>query len=885
MSSSPLMKSLNSPQPPVKDHGLKKYKKQTVHKNGIYKTLPKPPAIKSKEHMKSSLYNSTDSISPLESKHISYASVSQQSSNYISDTKVLPSTPKSFNDSVVLSIQSSSNSSYDDGLWNDVQILSIKDDEGNLTMINEPNDYTIETLADLDEAIYMSGINLQPNEKIKDDKDKYLSTGNGYYVSQSNSELRVNENMADLHSKQLSRISMMLLHMDDAITVSKNKNSAIAPSELSDTTNDYSNSIRFEIESNKDSYSRKKEETSIFEDDMDEFPDKYSKEGSFDSDVDSAISGDVTSSNSTPLSRSIPALKSNGTLKVDKDFNKHLKLVDPKKRLSTRLSINFTIPQNIANQSGIIVGNQHTFLESDSFTVDSRFLINHGRIWQVVSETTVKDRYMLLFNDLLVLTKSSASYHNKKTNWSSFKNAKPSETDEAALNGLIESKYTVKDVFPMNLVNIRTKDERWQFEYSPPTQDMIEGISLFNLNPVKAVFLLMSSNQIKRTPITVAHFLHTTPQLSKYRIGQFLSSTEYIDILESFLDLLPMENMLICQAYRMFLSTIQLPKTATAIEHILSYFSKAWHKKNRDNIGYSEKMTLKLILCLTELNADIHLSVHNVGKITSDFFVQRFTRYLLQDKSICTEAKVKCKIDPKTPNYSLRLEDFGLSKVLLYSLFNNINRERLEMVYTPARQVRELTIQVEPSFISSCIYNGNHGYSKYGLKKAEFMKTEEKSIAEKELETKLTPLPFPTRQVLKEESPVIQVQIPNTDPRFYIKLHAKDMIFEPHVLTFSKSNIARFTMKPINKSGKRLVVFEKCGKNSNKYSVPHSRIITVEPQFLKHSFEITVKPEANDNSNYCKQKKVLIVLPNENCRQEWFNKFEELNVSLDSESL
>ncbi|KAK0560443.1 hypothetical protein OC844_003753 [Tilletia horrida] len=92
--------------------------------------------------------------------------------------------------------------------------------------------------------------------------------------------------------------------------------------------------------------------------------------------------------------------------------------------------------------------------------------------------------------------------------------------------------------------------------------------------------------------------------------------------------------------------------------------------------------------------------------------------------------------------------------------------------------------------------------------------------------------------------------IDRPDPDFAVRVYGKDMIFEPPVLGFAKSNRCSFTITPRSLDAKS-ITFVKIGRRAPHYvasppdssaetALPKSFNVTIEPRELRHTFTLTI---------------------------------------------
>ncbi|KAJ3143815.1 hypothetical protein HK101_003048, partial [Irineochytrium annulatum] len=209
-----------------------------------------------------------------------------------------------------------------------------------------------------------------------------------------------------------------------------------------------------------------------------------------------------------------------------------------------------------------------------------RQFLMHGHAWQVITTTSVKDRHLFLFNDVLVIAKEVRDAAHPDRNSYDIKSVMDIQRARLALSELRESS-TSGILRNLNL----------QSSSSPPTDSAIAlsplaiAITRFANHPVKAVCYLIAKHVLPCTPQAIAHFLHTTPGLSRRQIGKFLGLPEHNDILSAYLASFAFRGMRIDVSLRVFLGSLRLPGQVSIIDLILDAFARWWAESNPDVFG------------------------------------------------------------------------------------------------------------------------------------------------------------------------------------------------------------------------------------------------------------------------------------------------------------
>ncbi|KAJ2913139.1 hypothetical protein MD484_g7274, partial [Candolleomyces efflorescens] len=405
-----------------------------------------------------------------------------------------------------------------------------------------------------------------------------------------------------------------------------------------------------------------------------------------------------------------------------------------------------------------------------------RKLLFSGPVLQVVNPNTVKDRFLFLFNDILVIAKPILQGHGGAV----FNDGYSNPTDK---------KYMIKSV-------VRFKDLRFcQDRAEPPPKTTVPSciptspslrnfVALFARDPEQAVASLSSPKiDVAADPALLAQILFKTVELDRRQLAEYLSRRGNKNVLKAYLDNFGFTSLRIDVALRIFLHSVHIENPSvqsqppSSLEHLQDVFASRWYEANAKIVAFDKDMALRLVRAIIQLNELVHGSIASeVGaplktgqNITSRDFYEAFRRF-----------------DPR------RL----VSDELLEDLYNSIGQERLVQARPAASNTTSPDIHVS------------------------FMR------------------PLPTRLTYKMQSDPIIIRLPQPDPNLVLHLHGHDLIFEPPVLNFSKSPEASFRITGTSLGSKTLVI-RRSGPNAIKYTgLPLSYAIPVERAFMRNTFQI-----------------------------------------------
>ncbi|CAA7259127.1 unnamed protein product [Cyclocybe aegerita] len=250
-----------------------------------------------------------------------------------------------------------------------------------------------------------------------------------------------------------------------------------------------------------------------------------------------------------------------------------------------------------------------------------RKLILSSPVLQVLNPNTVKDRFLFLFNDILVI-------------------AKPVAYDQ---DNLIDStykpdrKYAVKSV--VQLRNLRFCADRSEAQGKMPSTSgpgnpiMRTFISQFVKDPDYAISSLFSKTNIHDNPTLLGQILFRTLELDRTQLGDYLYRRTSRSVLKSYLDSFGFAGLRVDVALRVFLHSVNVP-SQYALEHLLESFAARWYEANAKSVAYDRDMAVRLVSALVQLNDRLHGGIsdepgptsHTMRKVTSKEFQDAFRR-------------------------------------------------------------------------------------------------------------------------------------------------------------------------------------------------------------------------------------------------------------------
>lgn len=283
-----------------------------------------------------------------------------------------------------------------------------------------------------------------------------------------------------------------------------------------------------------------------------------------------------------------------------------------------------------------------------------RKLVLSSPVLQVVNPNTVKDRFLFLFNDILVITKPVAQDHDQLMD--TYKLSLP------------DRKYAVKSVVQLRTLRFcadRSEVQTKTQSVGPRNPLMRSFISQFSKDPDHAIAFLFMKSNVEEDPGLLGQLLFKTLELDRSRLGEYLSRKSSKAVLKSYLDSFGFAGLRVDVALRVFLHSINVsrhPQSHGALEYLLDSFASRWYEANAKFVAYDKDMAIRLVWALAQLNDRLHGGIadepgptdHAKRNVTNREFQDAFRRYDVR---------------------------FLVSEEMLQELYRSIFRERLCQAY------------------------------------------------------------------------------------------------------------------------------------------------------------------------------------------------------------
>lgn len=239
---------------------------------------------------------------------------------------------------------------------------------------------------------------------------------------------------------------------------------------------------------------------------------------------------------------------------------------------------------------------------------------------QVVTSSTVKDRFVFLFSDLILLAKPIRP---------------PTKDTDANSLPTLAWTFSVKSILPLNEVKLTLpKLERRQNAAQTPL--MAQFVAQFKTNPKEALQSVISQTSLPNDVTTMAKLLHQTPELDKVELCKYLFSPEQenAQVMRAFVYQEKFAGVSIESALRSLLLELRFPAKREELQEMLSVFARQWTETNRELIKdtFTSKLAIELVTAIMTLNDALHshevqtpgyFSESNV-ELDSDEFIKNF---------------------------------------------------------------------------------------------------------------------------------------------------------------------------------------------------------------------------------------------------------------------
>lgn len=239
--------------------------------------------------------------------------------------------------------------------------------------------------------------------------------------------------------------------------------------------------------------------------------------------------------------------------------------------------------------------------------IPPRHLLLHAPVLQVVNANTVKDRYLLLFNDILVI-------------------AKPLVEDNARgepVTPTLDTRFAVKSI--VELPKLKLTAQAAEVGEDPVQKRkhplLLTFVDRFANDPKKAISALIAKAGLPNDPATIANLLFRNPELNRSQLGSYLSMKEQKPVLKAYCDRFRLAGLRIEDALRVFIASLRLPNDYSAAEYLLGVFSSQWLLNNPGTGMTNDSVfATKLVISIMELNDALHSGIDDETAAAGNLF-------------------------------------------------------------------------------------------------------------------------------------------------------------------------------------------------------------------------------------------------------------------------
>ncbi|KAI5115974.1 hypothetical protein M0805_002624 [Coniferiporia weirii] len=276
----------------------------------------------------------------------------------------------------------------------------------------------------------------------------------------------------------------------------------------------------------------------------------------------------------------------------------------------------------------VLHADYHSRLWGSALTTPPRRLMLSSPMLQVVNCNTVKDRFLFLFSDILVI-------------------AKPMLPERDSLHDTQkiyppDRKFFVKNV--VHLKDIRLNVDRDEDAHRPTTALVTQRpeflrnfVHEFATSPDAAVARIVDVRDPKGC-VTLGRLLVQLPEIDRARLGEYLSRRASKAILKAYLDAFGFVGINVDTSLRIFLLSIHIPTGqghANTLETLLDTFAARWYEANAGIVAFDRDLAVRLVRAIVRLNEALHAAIAhdangvNYGRliVTSKDFTEAFRRH------------------------------------------------------------------------------------------------------------------------------------------------------------------------------------------------------------------------------------------------------------------
>jgi len=256
-----------------------------------------------------------------------------------------------------------------------------------------------------------------------------------------------------------------------------------------------------------------------------------------------------------------------------------------------------------------------------------RKLLLSSQVLQVANSNTVKDRFLFLFNDILVIAKPVTQDYDALLDTN-----KPSPLDR---------KFIVKSV--VQLRDIRFTADRDDLPLSSfasiSRNPLVRTFVIqFAKNADNAISHFFEKSGTRDDPTVLGQLLFKILDLDRVMLGDYLSRRTSKVVLKAFIGCFGFGGVRIDKALRVFLQSLHLAppsRQSNPLDYVSDSFASRWYDANTDLVAYDKDLAIRLVRAIIQLNdvlyggviQDPWAHVQIKRNVTSRDFIDAFRRY------------------------------------------------------------------------------------------------------------------------------------------------------------------------------------------------------------------------------------------------------------------
>ncbi|KAI0281542.1 hypothetical protein BC826DRAFT_1068957 [Russula brevipes] len=256
-----------------------------------------------------------------------------------------------------------------------------------------------------------------------------------------------------------------------------------------------------------------------------------------------------------------------------------------------------------------------------------RRLLLSSQVLQVANSNTVKDRFLFLFNDILIVAKPVTHDYDALVDVN-----KPSPLDR---------KFIVKSA-------VQLRDVR----FTADRDDLpLTSLTSIGRNPLVRTFVVhfakdadhaishfFEKSGTRDDPTVLGQLLFRMLDLDRAKLGDYLSRRTSKVVLKAFIGCFGFGGVRIDKALRVFLQSLHLAppsRHSNPLDYVSDSFASRWYDANAELVAYDKDLAIRLVRAIIQLNDVLYGGViHDPGvriqikrNVTSRDFIDAFRRY------------------------------------------------------------------------------------------------------------------------------------------------------------------------------------------------------------------------------------------------------------------